>query len=76
MLGELRFAGSWRHYQELALDAFEADDVLRPAVGPLIARHYVDVKRFEWDTYLERCGLPAGSTDVSDWERRTYFGCL
>ncbi|MEZ0291016.1 MAG: DEAD/DEAH box helicase family protein, partial [Solirubrobacteraceae bacterium] len=25
MLGELRFAGSWRHYQELALDAFEAD---------------------------------------------------
>jgi glutamine synthetase len=59
-----------------ALDAFEADDVLRPAVGPVIARHYVDVKRFEWDTYLERCGLPAGSTDVSDWERRTYFGCL
>ena len=25
MLGELRFAGAWRHYQELALDAFEAD---------------------------------------------------
>ena len=25
MLGGLRFAGAWRHYQELALDAFEAD---------------------------------------------------
>ena len=25
MLGELQFAGAWRHYQELALDAFEAD---------------------------------------------------
>ena len=30
MLGELRFAGAWRHYQELALDAFEA----RPRGGP------------------------------------------
>ena len=59
-----------------AIDAFEADDVLTAAVGPVIARHYAGVKRFEWDTYLERCGLPAGSTDVSDWERRTYFGCL
>ena len=27
MLGELRFAGAWRHYQELALDAFEADRI-------------------------------------------------
>jgi glutamine synthetase len=59
-----------------ALDAFEADDVLRDAVGPMIARHYVDVKRFEWDCYVERSGLPAGSTDVSDWERATYFECL
>ena len=59
-----------------ALDAFEADDVLLDAVGPVIARHYVDVKRFEWDSYVERSGLPAGSTEVSDWERATYFACL
>jgi glutamine synthetase len=59
-----------------ALDAFEADEVLRDAVGPVIAQHYVDVKRFEWATYLERAGLPAGSTEVSDWERATYFACL
>jgi glutamine synthetase len=59
-----------------ALDAFEADDVLRDAVGPTIARHYVDVKGFEWDCYVERSGLAAGSTDVSDWERATYFECL
>lgn len=59
-----------------ALDAFEADEVLRDAVGPVIARHYVDVKRFEWDCYVERSGLPAGSTEVSDWERATYFACL
>ena len=59
-----------------ALDAFEADDVLTGAVGPVIARHYVDVKRFEWATYLERSGMPDGSIEVSDWERRTYFGTL
>ena len=59
-----------------ALDAFEDDDVLHDAVGPLIARHYVDVKRFEWATYLDRSGRAADSTEVSDWERRTYFECL
>jgi glutamine synthetase len=59
-----------------ALDDFEADQVLREAVGPVIAVHYLDVKRFEWATYLERAGVAADSTDVSDWERRTYFGCL
>jgi glutamine synthetase len=59
-----------------ALDAFEADEVLREAVGPIVARHYVEVKRFEWAAYLERSGLHAGSTEVSDWERRTYFECL
>ena len=50
--------------------------MLRAAVGPIVARHYVDVKRFEQAIYLERSGLDAGSTDVSDWERDTYFGCL
>ena len=59
-----------------ALDAFEVDEVLQAAVGPIIARHYVDLKRFEWDTYLQRSGLAVGSTEVSDWERATYFACL
>jgi glutamine synthetase len=59
-----------------ALDAFEADSVLRNSVGSVIAPHYLDVKRFEWATYLERSGLDPDSIDVSDWERRTYFECL
>ena len=59
-----------------ALDAFEADEVLRAAVGPVIARHYVDVKRFESESYLERAALRSDPTDVSDWERATYFACL
>jgi hypothetical protein len=44
--------------------------------GPVVARHYPGVKRFEWATYLERSGLAADSADVSDWGRRTYFECL
>ncbi len=59
-----------------ALDALDADPVLRDAVGPVIAQHYLGVKRFEWTTYLERSALSSGATEVSDWERRTYFGCL
>jgi glutamine synthetase len=59
-----------------ALDAFEADEDLWGAMGPVIASHYLDVKRFEWATYLDRAGLPPASTDVSEWERRTYFACL
>ncbi len=59
-----------------ALDAFEADDVVREAVGPIVSRHYVDVKRFEWALFIERSGLDAASTEVSDWERRTYFEWL
>jgi glutamine synthetase len=59
-----------------ALDAFEADEELWVAMGPVIASHYLDVKRFEWAAYLERAGLPPTSADVSEWERRTYFACL
>jgi glutamine synthetase len=59
-----------------ALDALEADAVLREALGSVITLHYLDVKRFEWATYLDRAGVPGDATDVSDWERRTYFACL
>ncbi len=76
--GDARKAGFERLPGDLAtaLDAFEADDVLREAVGSIVARHYVDVKRFEWALFLDRSGLDAASTEVSDWERRTYFEWL
>lgn len=56
-----------------ALDAFAGDEVLQAAVGPIVAAHYDAVKRFEWDLYLEQSGLAPDATDVSDWERRTWF---
>ena len=59
-----------------ALAALVADDVLRAALGPVVAEHYVAVKRFEWGIYLDRSGLAPEATEVSDWERRTYFECL
>ncbi|HET7703703.1 MAG TPA: glutamine synthetase family protein [Candidatus Limnocylindrales bacterium] len=58
---------------DVALDALAADDVLLAALGPVVAVHYDAVKRFEWDLYLERSGLPPDAIDVSDWERRTWF---
>ena len=56
-----------------ALDALAADEVLVGALGPVVTAHYDAVKRFEWDLYLERSGLPPDAIDVSDWERRTWF---
>jgi glutamine synthetase len=59
-----------------ALAALTSDAVLGEALGPVIAEHYVAVKRFEQGIYLDRSGQDATSGDVSDWERRTYFTCL
>jgi glutamine synthetase len=58
---------------DAALDALEADAVLNAALGPVISRHYLAVKRFEWDSYLAESGLAATDTAVSDWERATYL---
>jgi glutamine synthetase len=37
--------------QQEALDALEADDVLTGALGPVLARSYVAVRRSEWEAY-------------------------
>jgi glutamine synthetase len=61
------------HRLDAALDALEADAVLNAALGPVLSRHYLAVKRFEWDSYLAESGLAADDTAVSDWERATYL---
>ena len=37
--------------QEEALDRLEADDVLTDALGPVLARSYLTVRRSEWEAY-------------------------
>jgi glutamine synthetase len=49
---------------DAALDALEADDVLREAMGPAIVDTFIAMKRFE----LER-----HRTWVSDWELTEYL---
>jgi glutamine synthetase len=58
---------------DLALDALEADEVLLDAIGPTIARHYLPVKRFEWQSYLDESGLGPDDLAVSAWERAAYL---
>jgi glutamine synthetase len=47
-----------------ALDAFEADTVLRSALGEALAKEFLELKRMEWVEY---------SRHVSDWERDHYL---
>ena len=47
-----------------ALDHFEADEVLRKALGTAFSDMYVRVKRNEWDTY---------NRTVSQWELDNYI---
>lgn len=54
-----------------ALDALQADDVLRDALGPVVVPHYLAVKRFEWRSYSAEAAAATG--EVSDWERATYL---
>lgn len=58
---------------DVALDALESDPVLCEALGPLIMRHYLAVKRFEWASYLAESGLEADDVRVSAWERVAYL---
>jgi glutamine synthetase len=46
-----------------ALDALEADDVLREALGETLVGEYLRIKREEFDRYQQH---------VSDWERDEY----
>lgn len=61
---------------DLALDALERDPVLCEAIGPIITKHYLAVKRFEWESYLDESGLGPEDTGVSDWERTAYLEAL
>jgi glutamine synthetase len=47
-----------------ALDAMEADPLMREALGPLIADEFLDAKWQEWDDYRH---------DVTPWEIRRYL---
>jgi glutamine synthetase len=47
-----------------AIDAFEADPVVRGALGEALAREFATLKRMEWVEY---------SRDVSGWETRRYL---
>jgi glutamine synthetase len=42
-----------------ALDEFEADDVLADALGEMLFRSYIEVKRSQWDEF---------TGEVTDWE--------
>jgi glutamine synthetase len=57
---------------DAALEALEADDVLRAMLGPTIAKHYVDVKRYELSAYAAGRGR-ASAEEVTPWERATYL---
>jgi glutamine synthetase len=50
--------------QEEALDALEADEVLTEALGPVLARSYLAVRRSEWIAY---------SSEDADFEQRGHF---
>ncbi len=62
---QLREAGIGLLPQNLsaALDAFEADSVVRGALGPL-ADEFLKLKRMEWLEYMRH---------VSDWELKSYL---
>ena len=47
-----------------AVDALEADEVVKAGIGNELAREFVDLKRMEWVEY---------SRHVSDWESRRYL---
>jgi glutamine synthetase len=50
-----------------ALDALDADQTFRQALGDTVVDWYLTIKRAEFDRYLAY---------VSDWEQREYFGLL
>jgi glutamine synthetase len=50
--------------QQEALDALEHDAVLTEALGPVLARSYLAVRRSEWDAY---------SIQDADFEQRGHF---
>ena len=47
-----------------ALDELEKDDLITGALGPHIAKHFVEAKRQEWRDYI---------TQVHAWELESYL---
>ncbi|MCW4385067.1 glutamine synthetase family protein [Salinibacterium sp. SYSU T00001] len=50
-----------------AIDALEADEAFRAALGDEVVEWFATIKRAEYDRYLSQ---------VSDWEQREYFALL
>ena len=48
-----------------ALDALEADEVIKEALGPHVCTHFISGKRIEWDVYRSQ---------VHPWEIEQYLG--
>ena len=48
---------------EQAVDALDADEVVRSALGDVLASEFVRLKRLEWVEFARH---------VSDWELRRY----
>ncbi len=47
-----------------AVDALEADEVVKQGIGPELAQEFIQLKRMEWVEY---------SRHVSEWETRRYL---
>jgi glutamine synthetase len=47
-----------------AVDALEADEVVKQGIGPDLAQEFITLKRMEWVEY---------SRHVSEWETRRYL---
>ena len=58
-----------------ALDDLVADTALVEAVGADLVANFVDVKRHEWNAYLDATGLPWDITsgELTQWERDWYL---
>jgi len=46
-----------------AIDALEADEIVKDGLGPELAAEFIQLKRMEWTEYARH---------VSDWERQRY----
>lgn len=76
---ELTGQGEIPRRLEHALDALEADGVLKDALGPEFIRLYVGLKRFEIDKARQAIAdydTPAFLDRVDPWERSEFFEVL
>ena len=60
------------HSLREAIDAFEADSVLREAMGHDLSRAYLTLRKNEAEAW-EAEGLPWDPHDITDWELARYL---